>query len=84
MSDSEGWVEKADTGRAAWEAMSAVERQEDLQEARFDVAVSVIHECPPGDEGYMPCCNRTPFELPPTDRITTDPARVTCRTGDVT
>lgn len=26
----------------------------------------------------MPCCGRTPFEVPRTDRITLDPALVTC------
>lgn len=25
---------------------------------------SVVHACPPGDEGITPCCGRTPFELP--------------------
>jgi hypothetical protein len=39
---------------------------------------SVIHECPPGDENMTPCCNRTPFELPRTDRMTVDRSLVTC------
>jgi hypothetical protein len=32
----EDWVEKAEAGRAAWEAMGAVERDELLLEVRFD------------------------------------------------
>jgi len=37
-----------------------------------------VHACPPPDSGIMPCCGRTPFEVPSTDRMTsTEP--VTCR-----
>ena len=28
--------------------------------------------------GTTPCCGKTPFELPLTDRLTLDPQRVTC------
>lgn len=38
-----------------------------------------IHLCPPGDEGLTPCCGRTPFELPSTDRLTEVRNLVTCR-----
>ena len=38
----------------------------------------VIHACPPDGSGLTPCCGRTPFELPRTDRMTTDPAEATC------
>jgi hypothetical protein len=38
-----------------------------------------VHRCPP-DGGLTPRCGKTPFELPRTDRITSDPARVTCDT----
>lgn len=37
-----------------------------------------VHACPPDGAGVTPCCGRTPFELPRTDRATTDPAHVTC------
>lgn len=37
-----------------------------------------IHGCPPDGSGLTPCCGRTPFELPRTDRMTTDPTEVTC------
>jgi hypothetical protein len=36
------------------------------------------HECPPNEGGLMPCCGLTPFEVPLDDRITEDPALVTC------
>lgn len=36
------------------------------------------HACPPEDSGITPCCDRTPFELPWTDRITLHPDLVTC------
>ncbi|MEU1071885.1 MULTISPECIES: HIT domain-containing protein [unclassified Streptomyces] len=38
-----------------------------------------VHACPPDGSGLLPCCQRTPFEVPRTDRITEDPAAVTCR-----
>jgi hypothetical protein len=40
----------------------------------------VVHQCPPGDAGTMPCCGRTPFEVSPGERITLDPELVTCGT----
>ena len=36
-----------------------------------------VHACPPDGSGVTPCCGRTPFELPRTDRMTTDPAEAT-------
>jgi hypothetical protein len=38
----------------------------------------VTHRCPPEGSGLMPCCGRTPFEVSRCDRITLDPALVTC------
>lgn len=40
---------------------------------------SVVHQCPPDGAGVMPCCGRTPFEVPRTDRMTTDADAVTCK-----
>lgn len=41
-----------------------------------------VHMCPPdGGDGLMPCCGDTPFEHR-ADRMTLDPALVTCITGD--
>jgi hypothetical protein len=39
---------------------------------------AVVHRCPPGDRGLMPCCGRTPFEVSRYDRITEDGDKVTC------
>lgn len=45
------------------------------REARGEVA---IHACPPKGAALTPCCQRTPFELPRTDRITVLPEKVNC------
>lgn len=37
-----------------------------------------VHACPPDGCGLTPCCERTPFELPSTDRMSSDPTAVTC------
>lgn len=41
----------------------------------------VVHGCPPDGSGLTPCCGRTPFELPRTDRISSE-APVTCAGGE--
>ncbi|WP_406730925.1 hypothetical protein [Streptomyces sp. NBC_01794] len=38
----------------------------------------VIHRCPSKGSGITPCCGKTPFELPTTDRISIDPFEATC------
>ena len=38
----------------------------------------ITHLCPPEGEYVMPCCGKTPFEVPSTDRMTLDPEQVTC------
>lgn len=38
-----------------------------------------VHACPPDGSGITPCCGRTPFELPRTDRISSEEGTVTCR-----
>lgn len=40
-------------------------------------AAEVVHGCPPEGSGLTPCCGRTPFELPRTDRISSE-APITC------
>jgi hypothetical protein len=40
---------------------------------------SVVHLCPSDGEGAMPCCGLTPFEVPPTDRLTSNSQLVTCK-----
>lgn len=37
-----------------------------------------VHFVPRRQDGLTPCCNRSPFELPRTDRMTLDPRLVTC------
>lgn len=37
-----------------------------------------IHACPLKGSGITPCCGKTPFELPPSDRLTTHQELVTC------
>jgi hypothetical protein len=39
---------------------------------------TATHQVPPLGSGTFPCCNRTPFEVPSTDRMTEDPDLVTC------
>lgn len=39
----------------------------------------IIHLIPPIGSGIMPCCGKTPFDVPKTDRMTLDRAKVTCR-----
>lgn len=41
----------------------------------------VVRRCPPEGSGLTPCCGRTPFELPLTDRMTLDPTLVTCQSA---
>lgn len=41
----------------------------------------IVHQCPPVGHGFTPCCGKTPFELPRDDRMTLDPADVTCPGG---
>jgi hypothetical protein len=36
------------------------------------------HLAPKGDSAVCPCCERSPFDLPLDDRMTLDPAAVTC------
>lgn len=43
--------------------------------------VATTHRVPPGDSNVMPCCGRTPFEVPREERVTGDNDLVTCQ-GD--
>lgn len=38
----------------------------------------MIHLEPEGQSALTRCCNKSPFELPRTDRMTGDPSLVTC------
>ena len=46
--------------------------------AHRDFPLETVHACPPDGSGETPCCDRTPFELPATDRLSADPEFVTC------
>lgn len=46
------------------------------------LADSPIHQCPRPGSAIMPCCGRTPFEVPRMDRLTTESYLVTC--GELT
>ena len=40
----------------------------------------VTHRCPSPDDNLLPCCGRPLSEVQGKDRVTTDPAQVTCGT----
>jgi len=42
----------------------------------------VVHALPPEGAAFTPCCNRTLFELPETDQVTSTRKDVNCRTRD--
>lgn len=42
------------------------------------VRIKWVHQCPPRGSGVMPCCGRTPFEVPTWNRMTLDSLLVTC------
>ncbi|WP_406156919.1 hypothetical protein [Streptomyces canus] len=42
-----------------------------------EASEEAVHGCPPDGSGLTPCCGRTPFELPLTDRISSE-APITC------
>ena len=52
---------------------------------RVELTISVTHTTPPQGSSVMPCCGRTPYEVPHTDRMNENPARATCALikGDV-
>lgn len=57
----------------------AVACQREIADEVHIVAPAVVHAGPPtGGGGLMPCCGRTPFEVPHTDRMTGYSADVTC------
>lgn len=68
-------LKQADTDRAAYEEVLdlAIYLRGLIEETH-----EVTHRCPPDGSGIMPCCGRTGFEVPPSDRITVHPTLVTC------
>jgi hypothetical protein len=62
-----------------------IETNDDLPPGEFvlvspsgDMVSSTCHECPPRGSSLTPCCGRSPFEIPAYDRLTVDPAYITC------
>lgn len=45
------------------------------------VDVTTVHAAPSAGDAFMPCCRRTPFSVPRSDRMTLDPYLVTCGRG---
>ncbi|WGV35735.1 hypothetical protein SEA_FRANKENWEENIE_42 [Streptomyces phage Frankenweenie] len=39
---------------------------------------TIVHACPPEGSGLMPCCGRSPIDVPLTERISMDGTAVTC------
>lgn len=39
---------------------------------------TIIHACPPDGSGLMPCCGRSPIDVPLTERISLDGSTITC------
>ncbi len=48
-----------------------------------DSKMSKIHSAPKDEEGVTPCCGRSPFDLPLTDRLTNIRSLVTCHSEAV-
>jgi hypothetical protein len=78
--EMESWLrepEDYEWGRKVTNAILAIENE---AAAPAPLSASpIVHLCPPEGSGIMPCCGRTPFEATD-DRMTLDPALVTCRT----
>ena len=61
--------------------MTPTQRPASTSDARKRLAekAGTVHHAPIiGSGGITPCCGRTPFELPRTDRLTVEDALVTC------
>jgi hypothetical protein len=70
-----------------WESARDVLRRMAVESAAVDrvaaetppAETETVHACPPDGSGLTPCCGRTPFELPRTDRISSEADAITCR-----
>lgn len=51
---------------------------QDSAPAEADTAGGIVHIAPAPGSGLTPCCGKTPFELPRTDRMASEHADVTC------
>lgn len=48
---------------------AAPQTAHDPDESTCPECAETTHMCPPKGSGTMPCCGRTPFEVPDTDRM---------------
>lgn len=79
-------VDLADV-RAAMESVSRALAVLSTEFERLGVLVigaenTIVHACPPDGSGVMPCCGRSPIDVPLTERISLDGSAITC-TGPV-
>lgn len=85
MADRHGWdeatVAKARRYRAAVRTLTGTAAAPVAGQPPADTGEETVHGCPPDDSGLTPCCGRTPFELPRTDRISSE-VPVTCKGAD--
>lgn len=70
--------------RAAMETMArslkvATEDYKALRLIVFGDEESIVHACPVGTSGIMPCCGKGTMDVPLTEPIRMDPNTVTCR-----
>jgi hypothetical protein len=77
------WLHEAgidpDRIRSASDLVPMVDRGIARRAAASEADSPVItHQSPPDGTGTFPCCGRTPFEVSPMERMTTDPGLVTC------
>jgi hypothetical protein len=66
-----------------WESARDVLRRMAAEVQQPETQADAVHACPPDGSGITPCCGRTPFELPRTDRMSADPTLVTCQPAAV-
>jgi hypothetical protein len=49
------------------------------EEMKLEVlSFEIVHLCPTDGSGVMPCCGRTPFDVPAWDRMTVHDDQITC------
>lgn len=68
------------TGRTFWGRRAEDDQQPEpaaVEPPAEPAATETVHACPPDGSGLTPCCGRTPFELPLTDRMSSE-APTTC------
>jgi hypothetical protein len=49
-----------------------------LAEMEVEEGWTTIHLSPPEGSGLFPCCGKSPFEVPRSDRVTLDAAKASC------